>query len=52
MTSMTSMKNTQNNNILNIFLVDKTGSMNICAQQTVSGFKEFKDNMKKMLIQI
>ena len=47
MTSMTSMKNTQNNNILNIFLVDKTGSMNICAQQTVSGFKEFKDNMKK-----
>ena len=47
MTSITSIEKTQNNNILNIFLVDKTGSMDVCAQQTVSGFKEFKNNMKK-----
>tara|TARA_X000000950_G_scaffold221953_1_gene267381 strand:- start:5130 stop:5948 length:819 start_codon:yes stop_codon:yes gene_type:complete len=44
---MTSIANSENISILNIFLVDKTGSMNCCAQQTVSGFKEFKDNMKK-----
>lgn len=47
MTSITNIEMNENTSILNIFLVDKTGSMNCCAQQTVSGFKEFKYNMKK-----
>lgn len=37
----------KDNNILNIFLVDKTGSMHTVAQQTVSGFQEFKSGLKK-----
>lgn len=47
MASIANNEMNENPSILNIFLVDKTGSMNCCAEQTVSGFKEFKDNMKK-----
>jgi len=37
----------KDNSILNIFLVDKTGSMHTVAKETVSGFQEFKTGLKK-----
>lgn len=46
MASHTQNNSPKDNFILNIFLVDKTGSMHHAAPQTVSGFQEFKNGLE------